>query len=93
MADKQGTVGTVLSVISAAISGAGYAGTLQTFYLILSIVSIVASLIYWCVVIFLKIKKALEDKKLSEEEIKDITDTAASAVTDVSKQVDEAKKK
>ena len=92
MSDKQGTVGTILSAVSAAISGAGYAETLQTFYLILSIISICASLLYWGLVIFLKIKKAFEDKKLSDQEIKDITDTAKAGVADVTAKVDDTKK-
>ena len=87
MSDKQGAVGTILSAVSAAISGAGYAETLQAFYLVLSIISILASLIYWCVILFLKIKKALEDKKLTSQEIDDITDTAKAGVADITTKV------
>lgn len=89
---------TVYGVIGTAVGAAGASLSVTELQAIISIIVTVAGftisvLIPLGIKLFKKIKKALEDRKISKEELDDILDTGKEIVDESSKFIDEVSHK
>ena len=90
---KSDLTGTALSLVSVGLTGSAYAETLNVIYLILCILSVMATLGYYALKIYANVKDRLNDGKFDSKDARDTMADVKETKDAIESEADKIKKK